>query len=253
MAGITFFILSRYSRWKIDSLYSLSFYSSLLRHPYNLIKRCLWNREDNIKCVSDFKNTPWWLQRQHKAHAVLKVLASKPFLFFLSRAVYNVVKDHSGNASSAVTKYPYSKHISRACNPPPSPNPRVTFSDNLATCRKNFFFFCCCCCQDKLCLKCHIAVPKPNNPLTGGHWKGKYASLSADGGLAILRPGFFEFLKYFKILQHTSWHALLSRQLFIMMSGYSRGRKGKMYWERKQVKESAVDNNQAGCVLIVTD
>lgn len=119
MAGITFFILSRYSRWKIDSLYSLSFYSSLLRHPYNLIKRCLWNREDNIKCVSDFKNTPWWLQRQHKAHAVLKVLASKPFLFFLSRAVYNVVKDHSGNASSAVTKYPYSKHISRACNPPP--------------------------------------------------------------------------------------------------------------------------------------
>lgn len=34
----------------------------------------------------------------------------------LSHAAYNVVKDHSGNASSAVTKYPYSKHISRACN-----------------------------------------------------------------------------------------------------------------------------------------
>lgn len=77
-------------------------------------------------------------------------LASLPWvffsiLFFSSRAAYNVVKGHSGNASSAVTKYPYPKHISRACNPtptpsnPPSPpNPGVTFSNNLAGCRKNF-------------------------------------------------------------------------------------------------------------------
>lgn len=62
------------------------------------------------------------------------------FLLFLSHffsfgAAYNVVKDHSGNASSAVTKYPYSKHISRACNLLP-PNPRVTFNNSLATCRK---------------------------------------------------------------------------------------------------------------------
>lgn len=80
----------------------------------------------------------------------------------------------------------------------------------------------------------------------------KYASLPADGGFAIPKPGFFTFLKHFEVL-NASWHALLSHQLFIMMSGYSHGRKGKMNWERKQVKERAADNSQAGCVLIVTD
>lgn len=60
--------------------------------------------------------------------------------FFLSYAAYIVVNDHSGNASSAVTKYPYSKHISRACNPLPT-NSRVTFTNDLGTCRGIFFFF----------------------------------------------------------------------------------------------------------------
>lgn len=50
----------------------------------------------------------------HKAYAMFFMV----FSAFLVQQ-YNVVKEH-GNASSAVTKYPFSKHISRARNPLPS-------------------------------------------------------------------------------------------------------------------------------------
>lgn len=52
--------------------------------------------------------------------------------FFLYR------NNPSGNASSAVIKYPCTKHISRARNPFP-PNLRVTFNNNLESCRNNTF------------------------------------------------------------------------------------------------------------------
>lgn len=68
----------------------------------------------------------------------------------------------------------------------------------------------------------------------------------------ITKRGFFEILKYLKIIQHRGMLYLHTSYLS-MKSDCSHGKKGKMKWERKQVKESAADNSWAGCVLIVTD
>lgn len=66
-----------------------------------------------------------FMNRVRNKSAIYKGLLHKEYAMFFyavfssARAAYNVVKDH-GNASSAVTKYPFSKHISRACNFLPS-------------------------------------------------------------------------------------------------------------------------------------
>lgn len=110
---------------------------------------------------------------------------------------------------------------------PPLPNPWVTFSDNLETCRNFmwlfiylFIFF----------LNIFIYIVRINfaSSVTSLFQtqiilrlkvvEDKYASLSADGGFATPRPGFSHFHSTFEILR-ASWHALLPRQLFIMMSG----------------------------------
>lgn len=101
----------------LPKLFDASIYYNMKRDVYELGGN---GNETSICYTRQFQKTPL-------SKYSLKVLASVPCFYFLiwcfslllSHAAYNVVKDLSGNASRPVTKYSYTKHISRSCNLPP--------------------------------------------------------------------------------------------------------------------------------------
>lgn len=85
-----------------------------------------------------YKNGGYMHSFHFPVSTLTTVISASPFLFFFFPVLVQPYENHSGNASSAVITYPCTKHISRACNPLP-PNLRVTFNNNLASCKNNTF------------------------------------------------------------------------------------------------------------------